>query len=281
VVKTSSSTLAGVRGSRIYTQSWLPDGPPRAALLLVHGLGEHCGRYQNVVDHLVPLGYAVYGIDHLGHGQSEGQREYVDRFTDFTHTLKIYFDQVRALHSAPFPIFILGHSLGGLISTVYLLDHQAELSGAILFAPAVKAPASGSRLTILILAGRLLSTLVPRAGVRGFDAPAISRDPAVVTAYNNDPLVFRGKLTARLGSEMLGAIQRVRAEAPTIKLPLLILQGSADKLVDPTGAQDLCDAVQSADKTLKVYPGLYHEVFNEPEHPQVLADVANWLATHP
>src|SRR6185503_19265970 len=105
VVKTASSTLAGVRGSRIYTQSWLPDGPPRAALLLVHGLGEHCGRYQNVVDHLVPLGYAVYGLDHLGHGQSGGQREYVDRFTDYTQTLKIYFDQIRALQPAPLPIF--------------------------------------------------------------------------------------------------------------------------------------------------------------------------------
>jgi acylglycerol lipase len=278
VVKTASGTLSGVRGSRIYTQSWLPDGPLRAALLLVHGLGEHRGRYQNVVDHLVPLGYAVYGIDHLGHGQSEGQREYVDRFTDYTHTLKIYFDQIRGLHPAPLPIFILGHSLGGLISTVYLLDHQSELSGAILAAPAVKAPASGARLTLLILAGRLLSALAPRVGVRGFDAPAICRDPAVVTAYNHDPLVFHGKMTARLASESLRAILRVRAEAPTIKLPLLILQGSADKLVDPTGTQELYDAVRSPDKTLKIYPGLYHEVFNEPEHDQVLDDVANWLA---
>src|SRR5205085_3511227 len=177
----------------------------------------------------------------------------IERVTDYTHTLKIYFDQVRALHPAPFPIFILGHSLGGLISTVYLLDHQAELSGGILSAPAVKAPATLSRVTIL--AGRLLSTVAPRMGILALDAPAICRDPAVVTAYENDPLVFRGKTTARLGAEMLGAILRVRAEAPTLELPLLIVQGSADKLVDPTGAQDLYDAVRSPDKTLKVYPG--------------------------
>jgi acylglycerol lipase len=275
-MQTASGTLSGVRGSRIYTQSWLPDGPPRAALLLVHGLSEHCGRYQNVVNHVVPLGYAVYGIDHIGHGQSEGQREYVDRFDDFTRTLKIYFDQVRAAHPAPLPIFILGHSLGGLISTVYLLDHQSELSGAILSAPAVKAPASLSRVTVL--AGRLLSAIAPRAGVLGLDAPAISRDPDVVTAYKNDPLVFRGKVTARLGAEMLRAILRVRAEAPTLNLPLLIVQGSADNLVDPAGAQELHDAARSPDKTLKIYPGFYHEVFNEPERAQVLGDVADWLA---
>ena len=277
-MKTQTGSLTGARGVRIYTQNWRPDGPPKAAVLVVHGLGEHSGRYANVVEALVPRGYALYSLDHIGHGQSDGQREYVDRFSDYTVTLKTYFDQIRAAQPAPLPIFILGHSLGGLISAVYLLDHQSELAGAVLSAPAVKAPANISPVTML--AGRLLSALAPRAGILGLDAPAISRDPAVVSAYLNDPLVYTGKTTARLGAEMLAAILRVRAEAPTLTLPLIIVQGSADKLVDPAGAQELYAAAASPDKTLKIYPGLYHEVFNEPERQQVLDDVTGWLDAH-
>ena len=272
-----NGSLAGVRGSRIYTQCWLPKAAPKAALLVVHGLGEHSGRYQNVVNHFVPLGYAVYALDHLGHGQSAGQREFVERFEDYTDTLKLYFDQVQAEHPG-LPVYIVGHSLGGLISTFYLLDHQAELAGAVLSAPAVKMPASVTPL--LRLVSRVMSAVAPRAGVAALEAPDISRDPAVVQAYVNDPLVFTGKTTARLAAESLKAMQRVKAGAATITLPLLIVQGGDDHLVDPIGARELYDSVGSTDKTLKIYPGLYHEIFNEPERNQVLGDVEAWLAAH-
>src|SRR5438067_8867698 len=126
----AEGTLTGVRNSHIYYQSWLPDGLPKAVLLVVHGLGEHSGRYGNVVNYFLPRGYAIYALDHYGHGKSEGQREYVERFSDYIQTLKIFFDQVRAAQPCRL-IFLMGHSLGGLISAVYLLDYQAGLAGAV------------------------------------------------------------------------------------------------------------------------------------------------------
>ena len=264
----------GVRGTRTYYQGWLPVGPPRAVLLLVHGLAEHSGRYANLIGHLVPHGYAVYGMDHIGHGKSGGARAYVRRFNDFVEPLGTYFRMVHEWQAGA-PIFLVGHSLGGLIGATYLLDHQDGLQGAILSGPAVRIPDNIS--PAIIFVGRILSALIPGMGILGLDARGVSRDPAVVAAYVNDPLVFTGKASARLGAEMLKAMQRITAEANRIRLPVLLLQGSADKLVDPAGARMLHDLVGSADKTLKVYEGLYHEVYNEPEHVQVLRDVESWL----
>jgi alpha-beta hydrolase superfamily lysophospholipase len=270
-------TFKGVRDASIYYQCWLPERESRAVLLIVHGLAEHSGRYMNVVNYFVPLGYAVYGVDHVGHGKSSGTRVYVERFEDYTDTLKIYFDMVR--HWQPEkPVFLVGHSMGGLIGAVYLLDHQADLTGAVLSGPAVKVQDTVSPAFIFV--GKLISVLMPKLGLIGLEAEGVSRDPGVVRAYVSDPLVCRGKVTARLSAEIVKAIRRVAAEATKITLPILILQGSADKLVDPKGAQMLHDAVSSVDKTIKIYDGLYHEVFNEPEHDMVLGDVQVWLETH-
>jgi acylglycerol lipase len=270
-------TFTGIRNARFYYQYWLPDAEPKAVLLIVHGLAEHCGRYGNVVERVVPLGYAVYGIDHFGHGRSDGPRAHVERFEDYTDVLKQYFDMVRGWQP-DLPVFLYGHSLGGLISAFYLLDHQDELAGAVLSAPGVKVPDSITPATIA--AGKVLSRLLPRFGILGLDANGVSRDPAVVKAYVEDPLVFTGKSTARLGAELLRAMQRVTDEAGRITLPLLIVQGSADFMVDPDGAQMLYDRVSSQDKTLKIYEGFYHEVHNEPECDRVLCDVEGWLEAH-
>jgi len=270
-------TFKGVRDANIYYQAWLPEGDPRAVLLIVHGLAEHCGRYMNVVDHFVPHGYAVYGLDHIGHGKSEGTRVYVERYADYTDTLRIFFGMVRTWQPG-LPIFLVGHSMGGLIAVSYLLEHQADFAGAVLSGPGVKAPDDISAVTIFL--GKTLSRLAPKTGVLSLDANGVSRDPAVVEAYVNDPLVYTGKTTARLAAELLKEMQRVTAEAGSIALPILIVQGGADKLVDPAGAQMLYDSVSSADKTLHVYDDFYHEVFNEPEHERVLNDVETWLETH-
>jgi acylglycerol lipase len=255
----------------------LPESEPKAVLLTVHGLAEHSGRYLNVVNHFVPLGYAVYGIDHLGHGKSDGTRVYVERFDDYTNTLKVYFDMIHRWQPDK-PIFLVGHSMGGLISAVYLLDHQTELAGAVLSGPVVKVP---SNITpVILLMGKILSALIPRFGLLGLDANGVSRDPAVVKAYVSDPLVHTGKTTARLSAEMVKAMQVVSSQAAKITLPIMIVQGSADKLVDPAGAQMLYDAVSSPDKKIRIYDGFYHEVFNEPEHDKVLRDVEIWLEAH-
>jgi acylglycerol lipase len=271
----------GVRDINIYYQAWLPEGEAKggskAVLLVVHGLGEHSGRYMNVVDHFIPLGYAVYGLDHIGHGKSEGKREIVARFEDFTDTLTIFYRMVTGWQPGK-PVFLLGHSMGGLIATYYLLDHQADFKGAVISAPAIKIGDSISTLTITL--GKILSKLAPGMGLLSLDFNTISRDPHVVTAYANDPLVFHGKTPARLAAELLKGMLRVEAEVGKITLPFIALQGSQDKLVDPRGAQMLYDRAGSTDKTIKIYEGLYHEVFNEPERGRVLGDVETWLAAH-
>ncbi len=273
-MKHKEGFFTGVRDTEIYYQGWLPEGDVKAVLLLVHGLAEHSGRYSNVVDFFVPQDFAAYGLDHVGHGKSQGKRVHVERFEDFTDSLKIYFNMIREWHP-DVPIFLIGHSMGGLIGAAYLLDYQDELAGAVLSAPSVKVPDDIS--PAIIFVGKVLSILAPKMGLIGLEAEGVSRDPEVVDAYVNDPLVHIGKYTSRLAAELLKAMERVSANAGTIKLPVLLLQGSADKLVDPSGAQILHDALGSEDKTLKIYEGLYHEVFNEPEHEQVLGDVKSWL----
>jgi alpha-beta hydrolase superfamily lysophospholipase len=276
-MKHQEGFFKGVRDANIYFQSWLPESEPKAVLLIVHGLAEHSGRYMNIINHFVPLGYAVFGIDHLGHGKSDGTRVYVKRFEDYTDMLKIYFDKIRCWQPGK-PIFLVGHSMGGLISAVFLLDHQDELTGAVLSGAAVKVP--NNITPAILVVGRMLSALMPRFGLIGLDAKGVCRDPAVVQAYVSDPLVFKGKTTARLAAEMLKAMRYVSAAATKITLPIMIVQGSADKLVDPAGAQMLHDLVSSADKEIRIYDGFYHEVFNEPEHDKVLRDVEIWLKSH-
>jgi len=276
-MKHQEGYLKGVGVTDIYYQYWLPENEPEAILLVVHGLAEHSGRYMNVVNFLVPSGYAVYGIDHIGHGKSDGKKGYVQRFEDYTTTLKKYFDMVREWHPEK-PIFLIGHSMGGLISAAYLLKYQDELTGAVLSGPGIKVPDTISQATIF--AGNILSFIMPKAGLVQLDAEGVSRDPAVVDAYASDPLVYTGKITARLGAELLKAMKCVTEQAPKIRLPIMIVQGSDDKLVDPGGAQLLYDLVSSKDKTIKIYNGFYHEVFNEPEHELVLNDVKIWIEAH-
>lgn len=275
-MKHIEGNFEGVRNVNIYYQGWLPDGDTKAVLLIVHGLGEHSGRYMNVVNRFVAQGYAVYGLDHVGHGRSDGAREMIQRFDDFTITLQAFYSMVEEWQ-AGVPIFLLGHSMGGTIVSYYLLDHQADFKGAIISAPLVKVGDSVSSATITI--SKILSKIAPKMGVMALDVNGISRDPKVVEAYINDPLVFHGKTPARIGAELLSAMMRITAEAGKLTLPLIIVQGAEDILVEPSGAQMLYDKASSDDKTLRIYDEMYHEVFNEPDRERVLKDVENWLGT--
>lgn len=270
-------SFIGPRDLNIYYQYWLPEGEPRAVLLIVHGAAEHCGRYGNVVDYLVPRGYAVYSFDNVGHGQTDGTRCHMERIDDFVDPIRIYHEMVRDWQPAA-PIFIYGHSMGGLLVATYLLDHQAGLSGAVFTAPAVEIPPDISSLTVAMSGA--LSTVAPSFRVVGIEAESVSRDPEVVQAYVNDPLVYTGKYTARMGAELLGAMKRVTAEAGEITLPVLIVHGSEDYLIAPSASQMLYDNAGSEDKTLKLWDGLYHEVHNEPERKEVLAGIEAWLEAH-
>lgn len=177
----------------------------------------------------------------------------------------------------PSPLFLLGHSMGGTIALDYLLHHQDKFKGMVISAPVIKVGDSISQVTITM--SKLLSKIAPKMGVLALEATAISRDTEVVDAYVNDPLVFHGKTPARLGVELLSAMMRITVEIGKITLPMIIVQGSKDVLVDPSGAQMLFEKASSQDKTLKIYDGFYHEVFNEPERELVLKDVEEWLET--
>lgn len=273
-MKHVEGTVKGVRGLKIFHQAWLPDGEVKAVIFIVHGLGEHSGRYMNVVNHFVPKGYAVYGFDHIGHGKSEGVREFVERFEDYTDTLTGYLEMVKAEQPGK-AVFLVGHSMGGLISTYYLLDHSDAFKGAVISAPAITVPENINQMTIQI--AKILSKLAPKMGMMQLDANDISKDPEVVRVYVNDPLVFSGKTPVRLMAEMLKAMIRICEDMEKINLPLLIVHGSEDKLASVVGSQNLYRRASSEDKSLKIYDGLYHEVFNEPEREQVLNDVTDWF----
>lgn len=276
-MKHGEGTFEGHGGVKLCYQCWLPDAVPKAILLVVHGLAEHGGRYMNLVNYLVPKGYAVYAVDHRGHGRSEGIRAYVDNFDDYLIDLKKFLDVVRGEHKDS-KIFLVGHSMGATIATAYAIENQEELAGLILSGASLTATTSVSPL-LLAMAG-VVSALLPKMGVTVLDASAISRDQAVVDAYVNDRLVYRGKIPARLGAELTRMWKELPEKVPQIKLPLLIMHGSADRLADPAGSKLLYERASSEDKTLKLYDGFYHEVFNEPEHKQVLADVESWLNKH-
>jgi alpha-beta hydrolase superfamily lysophospholipase len=273
-MKHETGEFQGARGVNIFYQCWLPEDDAKAVLLVVHGIGEHSGRYMNLVNHFTPLGYAVYGLDHIGHGRSDGTRVFVERFGDFTETLKTFFDMVRGWQPGR-PVFLVGHSLGGLIGSVFLLEHQDELAGAVLSAPSIKLSESISQLTLF--SARVLSNIAPKLGLTSVDVTAVSSDPAVVQAYLDDPLVYKGKATVRLAAEGIKAIERVTRDVAQIRLPLLIVQGSADHLVEPDGAKMLYEQSASTDKTYKIYDGFYHEVMNEPGRTQVLGDMQAWF----
>jgi len=262
-------------GKTIYTQSWLPlNEQPQAVVVIVHGLGEHSGRYQNLLDALTPLSVAVYGLDHVGHGQSEGRRVFIEKFDQFVDNLDALVEYAKEQHPN-LPVYIIGHSMGGLISTRYLIEHQQKLAGAILSAPAIQPPAQISPL--LITLGKYVAALAPTLPVVALDIQGISRDPKVIAGYLSDDLVHSGKVTAGLSRQIQLAMDNVYHNASKIELPILVLQGSDDRLVNPKGARFLVEQVASADKGLYEYPSLYHELFNEPEKAKVLGDVIEWL----
>ena len=257
-------------------KGYLPAGSPKAVLIVLHGLAEHYGRYMNVVDYFVPRGYAVYGFDQRGHGQSEGLRGYVEKFSYYTEDLKTFFDMVRVDHSSE-KVFLIGHSVGGTIALAYCINYQNEVDGLILSGATIK-PGNSLSPTKILLA-RLLSLIMPKMAVDVIDASAISQDQAVVDAYIHDSLVYRGKIRARLGVELLKIMQELPNQMSETRLPILIMSGSTDRLSNPEGSQILYDCISSRDKTLKFYDGLYHEIFNEPGRDQVFNDMDNWLAT--
>jgi acylglycerol lipase len=262
---------------KLYYQCWLPADEPKAILLVVHGLADHSGRYGNLVNFFVPRGYAIYGFDQRGHGKSDGLKGYVDQFSCFMDDLDIFLKLLRSRHHGV-KTYLVGHSMGGTVATAYALLHQDEFDGFILSGALLSTPndvAAG-----IVFTARILSLILPKAGLYIIDAEGISHDKSVVKAYVDDPLVYRGKIRARLGVELLKAMATVNRRIPEIHLPILVMHGTADRLSSPKSSEMLYQKAGSTDKMLKVYEGYYHEIFNEPGREQVLADLESWLRAH-
>ncbi|MBB6425840.1 alpha/beta hydrolase [Sphingopyxis sp. JAI128] len=264
-------------GARLRVTHWLPDGRPRAIVLLAHGYAEHAGRYAHVATRLTDAGYAMYAVDHWGHGQSDGEGGYVPRFSAFLDGMSELLTLVEINHGDT-PRLLLGHSMGGLIATLFLVERQQAFVAAALSGPAILPAEPPSRFTVWI--SRFLSRFFPRLGVLSLDASGVSRDPQVVAAYRADPLVYGGKIGARLGKEFMDAMAAAQADASKIRLPILIQHGAADRLTAPAGSRYLFDNVGSTDKRLEIYPGLFHEIYNEPERDAVLDDLIGWFDAH-
>jgi alpha-beta hydrolase superfamily lysophospholipase len=275
-VKQTDWRITGHGGVELYAQGWLPDGEPRDVIVIAHGYAEHGGRYGNLVERLVPQGYALYALDHRGHGRSGGRRALVDRMTWVIEDLHRFVGEVRARHDGQ-RIKLLGHSMGGNVAFGYALRWPEDLSGLILSGPLIGGSAPAAQRIVV----GLLSAIAPALGTVGLPPEAVSRDPAVVKAYAVDPLVTTGKVPARTAHELFAPLPGYRERAPGMKVPVLIQHGEADALVPLAGARPTIDAIGASDKTVIIYPGLFHEIYNEPEKDAVIADLSRWLESHP
>lgn len=273
----STGSIVGQGDLTLFTQHWLPDAPPRAVILLAHGYAEHSGRYAHVAAYLVEHGYAVYALDHRGHGHSEGLPVQVHDFDEYVADLRVYFEQVRAAHPDR-PMFLYGHSMGSLISLLFAERWQGELAGLITTGTALMIAGANRYLSAVIGVLRHVGPhlqLLPALAAAG-----ISHDPAVVDAYVHDPLVHTGRIRLSFAAAIARASLRARRILPDLRLPYLALHGAEDPLVLARSAEIVRRRSGSPDTTIKVFPGLYHEIHNEPQQDEVLGDIAAWLDAH-
>lgn len=267
-------TFDGVGRVRIVYDVWTPDTAPRGVVVLSHGLGEHARRYDHVAQRFGDAGLVTYALDHRGHGRSGGKRVLLRDISEYTGD----FDTLVGIATKDYPAckrVVLGHSMGGGIVFAYGVERPDNYDLMVLSGPAVAAQQQVSPL--LAFLAKTLGAVAPGLPVQELDSSAISRDPAVVTAYDTDPLVHHGKVPAGIARALVLVGETMPQHASALTAPLLVVHGSEDRLITVDGSRRLVECVGSTDVELKIYPGLYHEVFNEPEQNQVLDDVISWI----
>jgi alpha-beta hydrolase superfamily lysophospholipase len=266
------SSFKGVGGLSIFTRTWRPAGTPRGVVVISHGFNSHSGQYFWVAGQLTAGGLAVYALDHRGRGKSDGERFFVDKFADYTSDLAAFIQMAKS-ENPGLPVFLLGHSAGGVIACGYALDNQAELAGLICESFAFKVPAPDLALYILKGVGHI----APHLHVLTLKNKDFSRDPAVVESMNNDPLIVNESQPAETVAEMVRADERLERDFPLITLPVLIIHGTEDHATRPSGSQQFYDHAGSTDKTLKLYEGHYHDLLNDVDKEIVMADIQHWI----
>ncbi len=271
-LETSYTTHDGIK---LFLQAWMPDHP-KASLLLVHGLGEHSGRYEGLVNMLGELDVAVFTFDGRGHGKSaEGEPDaFVESFEDYMKDIDALFDKVKT-YVPNVPVFIFGHSMGGGLVAAHALKHKPDAAGVILSSAAIK-EAEGTS-SILIASAKWISKLFPRLKVLSLDANAISRIPDEVSKYLSDSLVYTKAIPSKTGYELLRMTRFIQDKASEFELPVLLIHGTDDKLTNPEGSKLLHAKAKSSDKTLHLFEGGFHELLNDLESDKALEIIRDWI----
>lgn len=268
-------TFQGAKGLELYYQSWHPQALARAVLVIVHGHGGHIGILTRMVEYLIEYNYVVYSFDLRGNGQSPGQRGYINSWAEFRADLKAFINLVKTKEPDK-DLFLIGQSMGGTIALDYILREPNQLQGLILLSPALGLGVSSWKLLI----GKILSGILPHFTLNtGIDFSAASRDPEVVAACAKDPL-RHSQGTARLATELLKTIDWINTNATKIEIPLLILHGGADRVTLPQSSRFFFESLTLADKERREYPGSHHELHNDINYQEVLADMENWIKRH-
>jgi acylglycerol lipase len=268
----NEETLHGTGGLKIFVRSWRPEGKARGVVAIVPGFNSHSGYYAWVAEQFVAKGLAVYAVDLRGRGRSDGERFYVQSFADYASDAGALVALAKSREPG-LPVFLLGHSAGGVVACTYALEHQSELAGLICESFAFQVPAPDFALAVL----KGLSHIAPHAHVLKLKNEDFSRDPKVVEFMNNDPLIAHEVQPTLTVAEMVRADERLKKEFPLIKLPVLILHGTLDKATKPSGSQLFHDTAGSVDKTLKLYEGSFHDPLNDLDKKVVMADILAWL----
>ena len=267
--------LEGAGGLKIFTRSWRPDGKARGVVVLSHGFNSHSGYYLWVAEQLLASGLSVYALDYRGRGKSDGERYYVEKFSEYQGDLDLTVKLARSREPG-LPIFILGHSAGGVIACNYVLDNQADIAGLICESFAYKVPAPDFALSVL----KGLSHLAPHAHVLKLKKEDFSRDPKVTRALLDDPLLADEVQPTRTVAEMVRADERLKRDFGQFTLPLLIIHGTRDTVTRPEGSKEFYANAGSKDKTLKLYEGYFHDPLSDIGKEAVMNDIRSWIGAH-
>jgi alpha-beta hydrolase superfamily lysophospholipase len=265
-------TVQGADGLKIFVRSWRPAAPARGVVAICHGVNSHSGYYPWAAEQLVASGLAVYALDLRGRGKSDGERFYIESINDYLNDVDTLVNLARSREPG-LPVFLLGHSAGGVISCVYTLEHQSELAGLICESFAFQVAAPDFALAVV----KGLSHIAPHAHVLRLKNEEFSRDPKVVQAMNDDPLIEHETQPTKTVAELVRADERLKEEFRLITLPVFILHGTADKVTRPGGSQLFYDSAGSGDKTLKLYDGHAHDLLNDFGKEVVIGDIKGWI----